>query len=161
MRSEESDSFHIAVVAALKDVGEEGIRLTPLKDQTLEKVRAAATRDPEYQALREAITNGFPEYCHDLEPHLRPYWGVLSLFALDDDLIVYEPRLLIPCNLRREILLRLHDSPRDTSYKTSGSTNHILSRESVPQSIYTAKALAEHSIRASFEPRHELATFLW
>ena len=97
------------MVAVLNAIGEKGIRLAPLKNQTLEKVRAAATRDPEYQALREAIINGFPEHCHDLESYLRPYWGIRSLLALDDDLIVYGPRLLIPRSLRCEILSRLHD----------------------------------------------------
>lgn len=109
MDVEEADPLHVAVVAALHAVTEEGSRLAPLKDQTLEKVRAAAVQDAEYRDLREAITNGFPEHCHDLPHHLRPYWGVRSQLALDDDLIVYGPRLLIPCILRRETLSRLHD----------------------------------------------------
>lgn len=107
---EEVDPLHIAVVNALTDVCEEGIRLAPLKDQTLEKVRAAATRDEEYQALRETIINGFPEHRHELEPQLRSYWSVRSQLALDEDLIVYGPRLLIPRSLRRETLALLHDS---------------------------------------------------
>ncbi|KAG7163043.1 Tigger transposable element-derived protein 1-like 162 [Homarus americanus] len=43
----------ITVVSALNAVCEDGSRLAPLKDQTLEKVHAAVTRDTEYAAMRD------------------------------------------------------------------------------------------------------------
>lgn len=72
-------------------------------------MRAAASRDSEYAALRDVIITGFPEHRKDLECMLLPYWGVRSMLAVDDDLIVYGARLLIPHSLRRETLERLHD----------------------------------------------------
>ncbi|KAK4315527.1 hypothetical protein Pmani_013220 [Petrolisthes manimaculis] len=105
----EIDPLHAAVISSLHATSEEGIRLAPLKDQTLEKVRAAAERDTEYTMLKDIIINGFPEHRHELDHHLRAYWPVRSLLATDDDFIVYGPRLLIPLSLRRETLERLHD----------------------------------------------------
>ncbi|KAK3892407.1 hypothetical protein Pcinc_003741 [Petrolisthes cinctipes] len=105
----EIDPLHAAVISSLHATSEEGIRLAPLKDQTLEKVCAAAERDTEYTMLKDIIINGFPEHRHELDHRLRAYWPVRSLLATDEDFIVYGPRLLIPLSLRRETLERLHD----------------------------------------------------
>lgn len=105
----EEDPLHATVEATLRAVCEEGTQLAPLQDQTLAKVRAAASRDAEYAALRDVIITGFPEHRKDMESMLLPYWGVRSMLTVDDDLIVYGARLLIPCSLRRETLERLHD----------------------------------------------------
>ncbi|XP_068226846.1 uncharacterized protein [Palaemon carinicauda] len=55
------------------------------------------------------ILNSFPEHCHNLEVELRPFWNIRDMLAVDDDLIVYGARLLIPKKLRRETLECLHD----------------------------------------------------
>ncbi|KAF0303685.1 Protein/nucleic acid deglycase DJ-1 [Amphibalanus amphitrite] len=89
---------------------EDGARLAPLVDPSLERIRAAADRDPEYESLRETILHGFPEHRHEVPPSVRPYWGVRGMLALDGGLIVYGPRLVIPARLRRDILDRLHQS---------------------------------------------------
>ena len=104
------DPLHSAVISALSATNEDGVRLAPLQDQTVEMVRAAAARDGEYSLLKDVIIEGFPDHCHDLDHRLRAYWPVRSLLAVDDDLVVYGPRLLIPYSLRRETLERLHDS---------------------------------------------------
>ena len=106
------DPLHAAVLAALhaeQDTGD-GARLAPLVDPSLERIRAAADRDPEYESLREAVLHGFPEHRHEAPPAVRQYWGVRSMLALDGGLIVYGPRLVIPAGLRRDMLNRLHQS---------------------------------------------------
>ena len=106
------DPLRAAVIAALhaERETEDGARLAPLVDPSLERIRAAADRDPEYEALREVILHGFPEHRHEAPPAVRPYWGVRSMLALDSGLIVYGPRLVIPVSLRRDVLTRLHQS---------------------------------------------------
>ena len=106
---DDGDVLHQTVTAGLLAVCEDGTRLAPLQDETLEKVRAAAARDPEYIALKDTILTGFPDHRHDLQPMLRPYWSIRSMLTLDCDLIVYGPRLVIPQSLGRETLARLHD----------------------------------------------------
>ena len=83
---------------------------SPFPDATLEKVRAAAERDPEYITLKDVVLTGFPDHKSQLDPLLRPYWGVRDRLAVDDSLLVCGQRLLIPQSLRRETLVRLHAS---------------------------------------------------
>ena len=108
----DSDPLHSAVIAALQaeSTTEEGARLAPLMDSALEKVRAAATQDPEYLKLRDIVLRGFPEHCHDVPPDVRPYWGVRSMLSVDDGLLVYGSRLVIPSDMRRDVLRQLHAS---------------------------------------------------
>ncbi|XP_045108661.1 uncharacterized protein K02A2.6-like [Portunus trituberculatus] len=108
--SDDEDLLHALVIASVNAVTQEGTSLMPLRDKTLEKVRASAVRDPEYSALRTAILTGFPEHKQELVDDLRPYWKIRDQLAVDDDLVVYGPRLIIPKGLRRETLQRLHDS---------------------------------------------------
>ncbi|XP_043228769.1 uncharacterized protein K02A2.6-like [Amphibalanus amphitrite] len=108
--AEVTEALHDAVVATLSATSEDGVLVAPLQDRTLDSVRAAAARDPEYRALRDVILAGFPDHRHDVAPALRPYWGVRSMLAVDDGLIVYGARLVIPASLRRNVLDRLHDS---------------------------------------------------
>ena len=109
--AEVSDAVHTAVVAALQLTDEDGARVAPLRDRTLDAVRAAAARDPEYAVLRDTVMSGFPEHRQDAAPAVRPYWGVRDMLAVDDGLIVYGARLIIPASLRRQILIT-HQSAR-------------------------------------------------
>lgn len=83
---------------------------SPFPDATLEKVRAAAERDPEYITLKDVVLTGFPDHKSQLDPLLRPYWGVRDRLAVGDSLLVCGQRLLIPQSLRRETLVRLQAS---------------------------------------------------
>ena len=98
----------VARVAAEKE--EDGTSVSPFPDAALERVRAAAKADPECIALKEAIITGFPSHKGSLDPELRQFWGVRHLLAVDDGLVVYGQRLLIPKCLRRETLQKLHIS---------------------------------------------------
>ncbi|KAF0298588.1 uncharacterized protein FJT64_004040 [Amphibalanus amphitrite] len=84
--------------------------LAPLIDSALERVRAAAERDPEHRALSEVILAGFPENRHEAPPAVRAYWGVRHQLAIDDGLVVYGARLVVPSALRRGVLEKLHES---------------------------------------------------
>ena len=108
--AEVSEALHDAVVAALSATSEDGALIAPLQDRTLDSVRAAAARDPEYRALRDVIWAGFPDHRHELMPALRPYWGVRAMLAVDDGLVVYGARLEIPASPRHDVLIRLHDA---------------------------------------------------
>ena len=83
---------------------------SPFPDATLEEVRAAAERDSEYITLKDVVLAGFPDHKSQLDPLLRPYWGVRDRLAVDGSLVVCSQRLLIPRSLRRQTLIRLHAS---------------------------------------------------
>ena len=85
---------------------QDSIRLTNL--------RQAAKEDPEYQQLKHYIIKGFPQQRNQLPEQCRRYWNVRTQLTIDDDLIVFGCRLLVPTTLRHSILLQLHESHQGT-----------------------------------------------
>ena len=80
----------------------------------LQDLRQQAEQDEEYQQLRTIILQGFPAHRHQLTELCRRYWNIREHLSLDDDLIVYGCRLLIPAKMRRQILAQLHESHQGT-----------------------------------------------
>ena len=81
-------------------------------DIALEEIRTAARKDSTYINLLQTIMNGFPSNRYDLHNDLLPYWKIREDLYIDDDLILYGTRVVIPSALRCQVLTRLHDSHR-------------------------------------------------
>ena len=92
----------------VSDVDEDGV--SPFKDAPLDEVKAAAAKDPEILALKNAITHGFTDHRQQLNPTVQPYWGCRDRLTIDDNLVLCGQRLVIPRSLRRPTLERLHSS---------------------------------------------------
>ena len=69
-----------------------------------------AEQDEEYQQLHQIILQGFPNHHSQLPELCRRYWHIREHLSLDDNLIVYGCRLLIPAKLRQQVLEQLHES---------------------------------------------------
>ena len=76
----------------------------------LQELRLHAEQDQSYQTLKSVITEGFPDQKTSLPDLLKQYWSIRDHLSIDDDLIVYGCRLLIPTSLRATLLSRLHDA---------------------------------------------------
>ena len=76
----------------------------------LQELRDRAAQDAEYQELLSTILNGFPAHRHQLSETCKRYWTVKEHLSVDDGLIVYSCRLLIPRAMRPQILNDLHES---------------------------------------------------
>ena len=76
----------------------------------LQELRKHAEQDEEYQLLRTFILDGFPKQRKQLPESCRRYWNVHQQLSLDDDLIVYGCRLLIPTTMRHQVLTNLHEA---------------------------------------------------
>ena len=92
----------IAEIRAIISEQQESVRLQDL--------RKHGEQDPEYQQLMHYIRNGFPEHRNQMPDECKRYWSVRNQLALDDDLIVYGCRLLIPAKMRHGVLTQLHES---------------------------------------------------
>ena len=88
----------IAEIRAIISKQQESVRLQDLR------------KHGEYQQLTHYIRNGFPEHWNQMADECKRYWNVQSELALDDDLIVYGCRVLIPTKMRYGILPKLHES---------------------------------------------------
>ena len=76
----------------------------------LQYLRQITEQDHEYQQLLHYIRNGFPDHRSQLPDGCKRYWNIRSQLALDEDLIVYGCRLLIPVKMRSKVLTQLHES---------------------------------------------------
>lgn len=74
----------------------------------VQEVKECAQSDEEYQQLKQVILQGFPDHRGQLPDGCKQYWQARHHLTLDNDLIVYGCRLLIPAALRRGILTQLH-----------------------------------------------------
>ncbi|PAA50313.1 hypothetical protein BOX15_Mlig015377g3 [Macrostomum lignano] len=66
-----------------------------------------ARRDQEYQELKRLVQQGFPNEKGNVPVHLRQFWNIRDKLAVEHDLIVVGRRLLIPKEMRAEVLNRM------------------------------------------------------
>ena len=76
----------------------------------LQDLHDNAAEDPAYQDLHTVILNGFPAHRHQLPETCKQFWAIKEHLSIDDGLIVYRSRLLIPRTMRPKILADLHEA---------------------------------------------------
>ena len=81
------------------------IRTASVKSLRVQNLRKHANANQEYQTNP---TLCFPQHRHQLPEQCRRYWNIRSQLALDDNLIVFGCRLLIPSAMCPQILHELH-----------------------------------------------------
>ena len=79
-------------------------------DLRLQQVREAADRDEEARVLLDTVLHGFPAHKSELPEIIRAYWPVHDQLSVDDGLVVYGCRIVVPRPLRADILRELHAS---------------------------------------------------
>ena len=70
----------------------------------------AAAADPDYLALVEAVSAGFPQRRDHTAPRIRQFWSIREQLSVDDRLVFYGSRVIVPAALRRRMLNNLHSS---------------------------------------------------
>ena len=106
LAEQDEDSNPEPTISEIRTYQEDGYQ----ESARLQNLRKQAAQDHEYQQLRETILKGFPDHKGMLPDSCKQYWQVRHHLTLDEDLIVYGCRLLIPSGMRREILEQLHAS---------------------------------------------------
>ena len=80
----------------------------------VQQLKQMAEDDPVYQKIKHYIISGFPPHRQQLPDDCKRYWSVRAHLTIEDDLILYGCRLLIPSQMRRQILQQLHASHQGT-----------------------------------------------
>ncbi len=75
----------------------------------LELIRAATAHDIELQEVNKYVAHGWPIYFKDVTPRARPYFGDRASLTANDGLLVFENRIVIPSEMRSDILALIHD----------------------------------------------------
>ena len=81
----------------------------------LTDLRQIAEQDDEYQQLKHYIEVGFPQQRNQLPTKCQRYWDIRRQLTIDNGLIVYGCRLLIPVKLRQSVLHQLHAAHQGTT----------------------------------------------
>ena len=83
--------------------------LTSSKNENLrlQELQQHTEQDTAYQALKSSIIEGFPNHKSSLPDSLKFFLSIKDQLSIDDNLIVYGCRLLIPTNLRATMLSHL------------------------------------------------------
>ena len=109
LAEQDEDSNPEPTISEIRTYQEDGYQ----ESARLQNFRKQAAQDHEYQQLRETILKGFPDHKGMLPDPCKQYWQVRHHLTLDEDLIMYGCRLLIPSGMHREILEQLHASHQD------------------------------------------------
>ena len=104
--NELEEHMHNLVIANVSSMSED----IKYPDLLLEEICKYSNQDPEYNALRKTIIQGFPSNHNELEPCVQPYAKMKDLLSVDGRLIICGQRLVIPTQLRKEVLKHLHSS---------------------------------------------------
>ncbi|ODN00004.1 Transposon Tf2-6 polyprotein [Orchesella cincta] len=107
--AEEEEDFDVPTnfAAILKDP-EDGTDI--LQDPILVAVKDAGGICSEYGRLIQLIRIGFPEHKQNLDRDLAPYWKIKDELRVEEGIIMWGRRILIPEALRRNVLETLHAS---------------------------------------------------
>ena len=81
-----------------------------LRDPILDRLQAIALSDENYKSLIDNVQNGFPAARDKADASVALYWNIRNELSVDDGIVLYGPRIVIPKSARREVLDRLHDS---------------------------------------------------
>jgi hypothetical protein len=95
-RSEEDDLF---IRQVIKNI--------PATEKRLEEIRNESARDRVCQALHRYVKEGWPDSSPE-DPELKMFWSVRSEITVQEGLLLFRDRLIIPEILRFDILERIH-----------------------------------------------------
>ncbi|XP_046640190.1 uncharacterized protein K02A2.6-like [Daphnia pulicaria] len=102
----------IAAVGAVTPTTEDEEEITDepdhLADPVLEKLKIAASNDASYSALIQAIETRFTTRRDLMAPAAHQFWKIRDELSVDDGLVLFGCRIVIPQNYRRDVLLNLH-----------------------------------------------------
>ena len=81
-----------------------------IEDQSLKNLLEECAKDDHYRNLIQVTTTGFPVKPDLLPPGVRPYWSIRDELTVDDGIVLWGARMIIPKAMRKEILQQLHAS---------------------------------------------------
>ena len=79
-----------------------------MSDRRLEQIRLSTESDPQFQTLTKYILEGWPESQRDCPNSIREYWNFRDELSIENELVMKGCRIVIPHDLRTEMLKILH-----------------------------------------------------
>lgn len=101
---------HIEAAAITSLSGHGTTQGVDIRALTWDRLKHASARDPDIVDLVAVISNGFPSVKPDLSANLQPFWDVRASLSHSDGVVLYRDRIVVPQNLRGEVLDCLHSA---------------------------------------------------
>lgn len=79
-------------------------------DPLIQEISNVAEKDETYQVLINQIMNGFPNNKRSSPMEIKPYWNIRDHLSIDNGLVLFGCRIVIPKDARKKILQDLHSS---------------------------------------------------
>jgi hypothetical protein len=89
------------------------------------EVRRVMLNDPEMLSLKSAIENGFPSTHHLTDPSLRQYFNIRNDLWIQNDIIMFKDRVVIPTSLRTQVVNLLHSAHQGIEGMRSRAVNAV------------------------------------
>ncbi|XP_044169214.1 uncharacterized protein K02A2.6-like [Acropora millepora] len=92
----------------------DGITSTlPASPAKLDEIRDYTSQDIVLSHLKDVIHQGWPEYPNECPPDVKEYWNFREDLRVENGLILKVHRLLVPSNLRPQMLQIIHQGHLD------------------------------------------------
>lgn len=88
---------------------EYAIHVIQVSQKQLEKVKCATSNDNELSQLREQIISGWSSSASALPKAIRSYFSMKDFLSVEDGVIFFGCRLLVPSSMIPEYLNRIHE----------------------------------------------------
>lgn len=88
---------------------EHAIHVIQISQKQLEKVKEATDVDCELSMLREQVISGWPESAKILPKSVRQYYAMKDFLSVEDGVIFFGERLVVPSSMKIEYLRRIHE----------------------------------------------------
>ena len=91
----------------------------------MDDVREATLVDPELKLLASTMRSGFPETHHSTDPAIRQYFNVRNDLWFQNDIIMFQNRIVIPKQFRNQILQSLHSAHQGIAGMRARASNCV------------------------------------
>ena len=84
------------------------LQTTHHNDTRLDELRKIARDDSEYNTLRSCVKEGFRKNLNDIPSAAKQFWNLRDELSIEDELILYAVRIVVPRLARKDVLEQLH-----------------------------------------------------
>ena len=76
----------------------------------MKNIKIEAEKDEQYTELKNIILQGFPSDKRKISACILPFWNIREELSIEDEVVLYDNRIVIPKALQRDALKKLHAS---------------------------------------------------
>ena len=97
----------------------------PSDSITLDEIKKQTSLDNELTLLKSTILKGFPESQHSTNPEIRSYFNAREHLWIENDVVMFKNRIVVPKALRPQVLKSLHCAHQGTESMRSRAAESV------------------------------------